>query len=56
MNIINFKKELKELYNPTTKDVVIVDVPILNFLMIDDLIVYKGNPNDQPQKHLKKIR
>jgi len=35
------KKELKELYNPSTKRVVIVEVPKMNFLMIDG----SGDPN-----------
>ena len=38
---IDFKKELKHLYNPSIKEVVIVDVPQMNFLMIDGA----GNPN-----------
>lgn len=38
---IDFKKELKHLYQPTTKNIDIVDVPTMNFLMIDG----KGNPN-----------
>ena len=41
MNKIDFKKELKQLYNPSPKVVVIVDVPPLNFLMIDG----HGDPN-----------
>ncbi len=41
MKKIDFKKELKELYNPSAKKVVVIDVPILNFLMIDG----QGNPN-----------
>lgn len=38
---IDFKKELKHLYNPSAKEVVIVDVPRMNFLMIDGA----GDPN-----------
>ena len=38
---IDFKKELKHLYNPSVKEVVVVDVPQMNFLMIDGA----GNPN-----------
>ena len=41
MEKIDFKKELKHLYNPSAKEVVIVDVPIMNFLMIDGI----GEPN-----------
>ncbi len=38
---IDFKKELKHLYNPSVKEVKVVDVPPMNFCMIDG----KGNPN-----------
>jgi hypothetical protein len=38
---IDFKKELKHLYNASTKEVELVDVPPLNYLMIDG----EGNPN-----------
>jgi len=38
---IDYKKEFKTLYNPPTKEPVIVDVPPMNFLMIDG----KGDPN-----------
>ena len=38
---IDYKKELKQLYNPPKKEPVIVDVPPMNFLMIDG----KGDPN-----------
>lgn len=41
MKKIDFKKELKHLYRPTTKKIDIVDVPAMNFLMIDG----KGDPN-----------
>ena len=41
MEKIDFKKELKDLYNPTTKEIVIVDIPKMNFLMIDGM----GDPN-----------
>lgn len=37
----DFKKELKTLYNPSAKDFSVVDVPPLNYLMIDG----EGNPN-----------
>ncbi|MDR7666590.1 GyrI-like domain-containing protein [Methanosarcina sp. Z-7115] len=37
----DFKKENKELYNPSAKEVSIVDVPEMNFLMIDG----EGDPN-----------
>ncbi len=38
---IDFKKELKHLYKPSAKKVEIVDVPQMNFLMIDG----EGDPN-----------
>jgi hypothetical protein len=41
MKKINYKKELKHLYNPSPKEPKIVDVPKMNFLMIDG----KGDPN-----------
>lgn len=41
MGKIDFKKEFKELYNPTSKEVQIVTVPKLNYLMIDG----SGDPN-----------
>ena len=41
MKKIDLKKELKHLYGPSSREVVAVDVPAMNFLMIDG----KGNPN-----------
>jgi hypothetical protein len=41
MDKIDFKKDLKELYNPSSKEVSTVNVPNMNFLMVDG----KGNPN-----------
>jgi hypothetical protein len=41
MSKIDFKKELKHLYRPTAKEFVVVDVPPMNFLMIDG----HGDPN-----------
>ncbi|MBC8186413.1 GyrI-like domain-containing protein [candidate division KSB1 bacterium] len=41
MQKIDFKKELKLLYKPSPKKVEIVDVPVMNFLMIDGM----GDPN-----------
>ncbi len=38
---IDLRKELKQLYNPPVKETVLVDVPGMNFLMIDG----SGNPN-----------
>jgi hypothetical protein len=38
---IDLKKELKHLYQPSAKEVVQVDVPIMNYLMVDG----EGDPN-----------
>ena len=38
---IDFKKELKHLYRPSTKEFAVVDVPPMRFLMIDG----HGDPN-----------
>jgi hypothetical protein len=38
---IDFKKELKQLYHASAKDVGQVDVPVLNYLMVDG----QGDPN-----------
>ncbi|NIN66646.1 MAG: hypothetical protein GTO63_18555 [Anaerolineae bacterium] len=38
---IDLKKQLKHLYQPTAKEVAVVDVPEMNFLMIDGA----GDPN-----------
>ena len=35
MEKIDYKKELKHLYKPSVKDVEVVEVPQMNFLMID---------------------
>ncbi len=40
----DFKKELKHLYGPSKKEFSVVDVPPMNFLMIDG----HGDPNDNP--------
>lgn len=41
---VDFKKTLKHLYNPSNKEFTIVDVPAMNFLMVDG----RGNPNTSP--------
>lgn len=41
MGKIDFKKELKHLYLPSSKQFELVDVPLMNFLMIDG----HGDPN-----------
>ena len=38
---IDYKKELKQLYHPSAKEVEVIDVPPMNFLMIDGA----GDPN-----------
>ena len=41
MQKIDFKKKMKDLYQPPTSKVVMVEVPAMNFLMVDG----KGDPN-----------
>jgi hypothetical protein len=41
MEKIDFKKKLRHLYQPTAKEISLVDVPALRFLMIDG----EGDPN-----------
>ena len=41
MGKIDYKKELKRLYSPSAKKVEIVEVPQMNFLMVDG----EGDPN-----------
>ena len=41
MDKIDYKKELQELYKPGIKEVSVVEVPAMNFLMIDG----RGDPN-----------
>jgi hypothetical protein len=41
MQKIDLKKELKSLYNPSVKEVNLVDIPQMNFVMIDG----SGDPN-----------
>ncbi len=41
MDKIDYKKEFKSFYNPPSKEVVVVDVPAFNFVMVDG----KGDPN-----------
>jgi len=45
MNKVDLKKTLKHLYNPSTREVSVVDVPPMNFLMIDGA----GDPNVSPE-------
>ena len=41
MEKIDLKKELRHLYQPSAMEVVQVDVPIMNYLMVDG----EGDPN-----------
>lgn len=41
MEKIDFKKTLKHLYQPSAKEIVLVEVPAMNFLMVDGM----GDPN-----------
>lgn len=41
MKKIDYKKELKYLYAPSSKEISVVDIPTTNYLMIDG----KGDPN-----------
>lgn len=41
MEKIDYKKQLKELYSPSAKQVEIVEAPAMNFLMVDG----EGNPD-----------
>lgn len=43
MSKVDFKRELKYLYQPTIKEFAIVDVPAFNYLMIDG----RGDPNTE---------
>jgi hypothetical protein len=45
MEKIDLKKELKHLYQASAKEVMQVDVPTFNFLMVDG----EGNPNTSQQ-------
>jgi len=47
---LDFKKEYKNLYQPKTVPM-IVDVPKMNFIMIDG----KGNPNDESGEYAKAV-
>ena len=45
MTKVDFKKELKHLYQPAKKDFEVVDVPAMQFLMLDGM----GDPNTAPE-------
>jgi hypothetical protein len=44
MKKIDLKKELKRFYQPSAKEVALVEVPAMNFLMVDG----QGDPNTSP--------
>jgi len=44
MDRVDLKRQLKEFYNSSSQEVEFVDVPAMNFLMVDG----KGNPNNSP--------
>ena len=44
MTKVDLRKDLKHLYNPSAKAVALVDVPPMNFLMLDG----SGDPNTSP--------
>lgn len=48
MKKIDLRKELKNLYTPSAKQVQIVDVPEFNFLMIDGAIEAGMQPDNSP--------
>ena len=48
MQQLDFKKEFKTLYNPSAKEVKLVEVPDFSFLMIDGM----GDPNTAPSYQL----
>lgn len=45
MDNLDLKKELKQLYAPSAKEVAVVDVPAMHYLMVDG----EGNPNVAPR-------
>jgi hypothetical protein len=48
MTKVDFKKEFKHLYQPSKKDFSLVDVPAMQFLMVDG----RGDPNTAPSYQL----
>jgi hypothetical protein len=48
---IDLRKEFKELYNPPAKEVVLVDVPDMAFLMVDG----SGDPRRAAPEKLKTV-
>jgi hypothetical protein len=48
MEILDLRKQLKSLYNPSVKKIEIVDVPAFNFTMIDGAIEPDKSPGTSP--------
>jgi hypothetical protein len=44
MDKVDLKKDLKPLYQPSAQEVVQVDVPTMNYLMVEG----EGDPNNSP--------
>jgi len=49
MEKLDLKKELKYLYLPSAKKIELVDVPTMNFIMIDDAIEPDKSPGTSPR-------
>lgn len=45
MDKVDLKKQFKDFYNPSSREVSVVDVPAANFLMVDG----QGSPNNSPE-------
>ncbi len=45
MDKVDLKKQFKEFYNSSSREVTVVDVPTANFLMVDG----QGSPNNSPE-------
>lgn len=45
MEKLDYKKEYKDLYMPSNKKPVVVDIPRMNFIMVNG----KGDPNNNPE-------
>jgi hypothetical protein len=45
MGKVDLKKDLKNLYNPSVREVSVVEVPAMNFIMVDGA----GDPNTAPE-------
>jgi len=45
MEKVDLKKQLKEFYNASPKEVTVVDIPVMNFIMVDG----QGSPNNSSE-------